>query len=212
MFNKMLTYSESLFNEYDLTKFLTRRQQRIAEDVNAIPKEDFLEISTENLIEQLSTQNRITPLALDMDGIYREPTEECKIDVSQDRSRYIPNRNKPFYIDGIKITIKIPFSGEKELFKFRPSRWQTGGIMKFTIESNELCRTYKLSSDANHEEISSQFGKEIKNVENHLEYQAADIQKYNEALEGIVRQAIKAKQEKIQKQNSISDNIGIPLK
>ena len=55
---------------------------------------------------------------LKREGIFQLPAEEVDIDVSHDYSRAIIPGRGPAFVEGTKIKIAIPFSGEAALFKY----------------------------------------------------------------------------------------------
>ena len=51
--------------------------------------------------------------------------QETQIDVSGDFDRFIPDPSRPFYVPGTKVILEVPFEGDADFFKVRPSTWTT---------------------------------------------------------------------------------------
>ena len=49
--------------------------------------------------------------------------EVTKINIQHDMHRAVFDRSQPTYINGTKIGISVPFSGDKEIFYVQPTRF-----------------------------------------------------------------------------------------
>ena len=107
-----------LFYEGDLHGTLENLARQINEKVNAIPKDQFLASPEDDLVEHIFSDLHIEPLELHEDSMEMEQ-EETEIDVSQNRDRNPFGDRGPIYVQGIKITVSVPFTGEAALLNMR---------------------------------------------------------------------------------------------
>jgi hypothetical protein len=111
---------EPLFSEYDLRAVLEGQLELVGDRVLAIPKEQFEEATDELLAAQVASRLTIPPLELAEDDI-SVSSKDTKVDVSRDPDRAIFDRSRPAYVDGTEVTYHVPYRGDSELLKCRPS-------------------------------------------------------------------------------------------
>lgn len=201
-----------LFADYDLTGTLRNIREGIKAKVDAIPKDQFLNSPIDDLVEYLIDQSEVEPLVLHEDRMEMLEPKECKVDVSHDRSRYFSMRDGPCLIDGTRITIEIPFSGDKVLWQQQPSTHQMGGGPIFNVQPGKLVKVYELPHDADAGRLKGNLDRELADLKKYLGWQERDIEQHNKVLKGLVVQAIEGRREKLGKQGGIADIFGIPLK
>lgn len=201
-----------MFNDYDLCGTLRNKQDGIKAQIDAIPKDQFLNTPIDDLIDYLTDENEVEPLVLHEEHIQMLDPEECKVDVSHDPRRFCYDRNSPCLIDGTKITIEIPFSGDKNLWQHQPSTHHMGGGPIFEVRSNKIIKIYKQPHDVGVEQLKTDLDRELGDIKKYLEWQKSDIQKHNDILKDIIPRAIENRRDKLVKQNGIADIFGIPLK
>ena len=116
--------NELLFYGGDLYSGLRAHLEKAKEKVDSLPKEQFLGTPEEDLIEHLYSLLVLHPITIHEDAMAMDQ-QETKIDVSG-----WPDRNPfrdpgPIYVGGVKITISIPFTGDPQFWKIKPSSWQS---------------------------------------------------------------------------------------
>ena len=114
-----------LFFEEDLEYQLRARQERVNDAVNGIPKDQFLVSSDADLITHVVASHTVEPLILCEDAITMSQNE-TQIDVSGDSQRYPSlGQSGPFFIQGTRVDIDIPFTGEEWIFSYRTNPWSS---------------------------------------------------------------------------------------
>jgi hypothetical protein len=152
----------------------------------------------------------LEPLSLREDEIGIHDKSEVDIDVSQDISRAIFDRSRPFYIKGISVTIAIPFDGDGELFHSQPSTF-TLNPPRGEIVGQELHLTYQ-SVDHDAEKLKQAYTGDVNQINQYLSYVANDIKNYNESLESFVRQLVAKRKQKVLNDQGLVASLGIPLR
>jgi hypothetical protein len=112
---------ELLFNEYEIFGVLQNQPAAVKKRIQAILAATLLNASEHNLLQALIDEFRLNVPAIDDDRIYIAESGEAQIDVSGDPMRMIYDRTQAFYIPGNKTVIAVPFEGDVEFFRVRPS-------------------------------------------------------------------------------------------
>lgn len=205
-----------LFADFELSDSLRANQEKIKEQVDNIPKDQFLATPYDDLIEYVINQNTIDPIVLYEDRISASEPSECKIDVSRDPQRFIRDPSRPYYIDGHEITVEIPFSGDHNLLRAKPNTWSsifpTGTVTQGRDGLGKIIITFRQPHDADPRQIKSALDSNINTIKQYIGWSKVQVEAFNQSLPDIVKQAIDFRSEKLKKHNSISDIIGIPLK
>jgi hypothetical protein len=106
--------------EGELRHFFEIQKQSIKREIEDYEKK-LLSLNEEELLHYLiDTYSLVSPV-LREEEMYISGNDETDVDVSRDPLRAIFDRDKPFYIKGISLSVAIPFDGNPNLFYFTPS-------------------------------------------------------------------------------------------
>jgi hypothetical protein len=97
-----------LFHRGDLSGTLRNQIAQIPIKVDAIPRDQFLASSEEDIFENIIAQVEIDPLVIYEDRMEME-SRETKSDVSGSKERVFFGDKGPIYLDAVEVTISIPF-------------------------------------------------------------------------------------------------------
>ena len=139
-----------------------------------------------------------------MDG-----SREIKVDVSRDWNRAIIDTTRPVYVPGHRVTVHIPFSGEKDVFKFRASTWSTSNP-RASVRDDELVQQIEYPADAPRD-VRAEADGLISKVEAYLVWSRQDIEAFNASLEARARSAIRNRRERVQRNYERLAETGIPI-
>ena len=112
--------SKHLFVDHDLRGVLENQFLAMEKEVDSINDDKLLNTSVSDMVNYLEEKYKVEFLELDRNGITVDQ-KEIEVDVSQDRNRYISDRSGPFYVKGTSNIFYVPFSGDENLFKCKPS-------------------------------------------------------------------------------------------
>lgn len=204
-----------LFSDYDFSSTLRNYLDRVPEEVNDIPKKKFLESTEDNIFEHVLEEMKLRPLNLDEENMVQE-REEIKIDVTNDPRRNPFQDRGPVKVNGTRVTVSIPWTGDPKLWQIKPSKYDLNpprgrikehsdykGILEIVIEKQMtlILRNSRKS-----------LIKLLKKIRNYLENQRKDIDEANDKIESNVRSAISKRKNRLNKHDEIADALGIPLK
>ena len=176
-----------LFSEYDLRLILEAQLKRVGERVLAIPKERFEQASDEFLAAEIASVLIVTPLEIVEDEI-SVSSLDTKVDISQDPNRRIMDRSRPFYRDGIEVTYHVPYRGDEQLLKCRPSSFNLNPP-RAVITGHELRFPYD-HPDRDVAATKSWFNEDLTSLRQWLPWVNEQVATYNGSLEAIVRQRV----------------------
>ena len=109
------------FKNGELRAFLEEVKAKLKKEIETYELNYILNVSEYDLQEYLISKYSIESPKLIKESLYLDGPYEVDIDVSQDLSGFIIDRNRTVYIKGTKVVVVIPFSGDGRLFYYTPS-------------------------------------------------------------------------------------------
>ena len=201
--------TDLLFYTYDLRGTTENQEQGLAKEINAMSENEVLNTSQEDMVKYLTDKWVINPLVIDESGIETN-VGDAQIDVSGDFRRAIFDRSRPFHITGTRVTFYVPFTGDSDLFKCRPSTFSLNPP-RATIRGNELVFTYDLTEEQA-SEVKGKFERDLNQTQAHAGWVNEDVTKFNAILPENARQRLAARREKLLKDRNLVESIGFPLR
>ncbi len=112
-----------LFHDGPLDNALEAQVRALVEEVRAAPEEHLRQVDQEAWAAALARRYAVEPPALHREDWHQDPVSETQVDVSQDQGRAISDRSRPFYRQGFRARVHVPFSGERDVFFLRPNQF-----------------------------------------------------------------------------------------
>lgn len=214
----MISISDNLlFNDSRLTNVLSAHLQSVNEEVNKIPKDQFMVSSDDDLTAHLLSKMAVNAIVLHEEEASQE-VEETQIDARKYPDRYVSDRSRPLFIPGTKVTIAIPFEGDEKLWRLKPSSYMLGIDPHGEIQSSKHNKpgyvrlAYEQPADSPNKVINDMYLKQLSLIKQYLQFQEGDIKQCNAQLEPLIRKAIQDRRDRLEKQNGLVAMLGIPLK
>jgi len=205
-----------LFYEGDLDAILRSHQGSISSRVDSIQRDQFLNTSSEELVQHILQALLVEPLTLYEDRAELEQ-RETKIDVSGWRDRNPFGDRGPINVAGIEVVVTIPYSGDQSLWKLRSNQWQSvfphgdiRGPGRDGIGTLQILLSQP--ADESPERFKSRLDEELKSIRFYIDAQRRQIEQFNAGLIGPINSAIAARRERLKRNEGIQDLLGIPLK
>jgi hypothetical protein len=205
-----------LFCEGDLHGTLDNHNRQISEKVNAIPKEQFLSIPEQDLVEHVYAEMHIEPLTIYEDSMEMDQ-HETQIDVSGYWDRNPFGDRGPIYVQGIRIVVTVPFTGDPVMWKMRPNQWQSVFPRADVSEprgdkAGHIELVYQQPSDAQPGQIKNQLDTDLKSIRFYVDAQRNQVEQFNNAAPANIRKAVQARRQRLEKHDGIAEMLGIPMK
>jgi hypothetical protein len=205
-----------LFCEGDLDATLRAHLDSMNGRVDAIPRDQFMNAQPEEVAEHIVSEMTVEPLVLYEDRAEMEQ-HETKIDVSGYRDRNPSDDRGTIYVSSVAVTISMPFTGDKSLWKLKPSHWQTI-FPRGRIESGRGQEAGKLLIDLSQpadepsERFRQRLDEQMKSVRFYVQSQRQQVDSFNAGLLQRALAAVNTRRERISKHDGLKDILGIPLK
>ena len=200
---------DSLFSDSDLGNVLAIQEQALSNEIASLNEDRVLSTSLEELCEYFVGKYEVEPIVIDETGIQVD-YGDAQVDVSHRFEYAVFNRGRPTHVTGTRITFYVPFSGDSNLFKCRPSSWSSY-TPRGSVRGSDLIFVYdRPSGDAPN--IGNEFKRDINSVGDYLAWSADDLEKFNSSLHQKASQQLSARREKLLSDRGIIESLGFPLK
>ena len=199
----------SLFRDADLRDVLAGQEQAMANEIGSLSEERVLNTSPELLCDYFVGKYRIEPPVIQRSGIQAD-YGDAKIDVSRRFEYAVFDRDVPAYVTGTKISFFVPFSGDPELLRCRPSTFSLNPP-RGVVRGNELVFIYdRTAQDV--AKVGTEFERELQSVQQHLDRIADQVEQFNSVVLSNASRGIGARREKLLQDRGLIEGLGFPLK
>lgn len=200
----------NLFSEASIFDVLENQKRQIKKTVDSLDRNYLLNASEEDLVRALVDELSLQVPAVIEDGVHME-YEEADIDVSGDPMRMIFDRNQPFYIKGVRVTISVPFDGDSGFLVVRPQSFTWQGSYQARVTAHEVQLMYT-RTDHDGAAIKRDFDTTLRLLKQNLASLKASVDQFNGQLEQQVRQLVRERKNKLLADAHMAASIGIPIK
>lgn len=201
----------SLFADAELRSVMDRRIENMKSEVERIDQNRLLNTPTAELANYLVEKYAFEHLTLHVDKA--ETTHhETKLDVSQDPMRQFvyDYHQGPFLVDATRVELYVPFSGDEELFKYRPDRWMMT-VFQGQIQGSQLIITHTVEGfDA--ESVNRHFDQAIQNINTMIGYIREMVTHFNNHLPNQAQEVIDSRRSRLLKAANMADSLKFPLR
>jgi hypothetical protein len=197
-----------LFSELDLRRVLDAQLRTMVDEIDKYDARRLLNTSVDDLAEYFVRKFQVAAPSL-QDGQAAVAADEEGIDVSHDPSRYLSDRSRPFYLPGTRFTVRVPFTGDAELFRCQPSQ--------FTLNpprgraSEKILFVSHLAMNPEENEIKEWCNRSLASIRAYLETIAKDVVPFNAGLPEQARGRIEARRARLLKSQRVAASLGFKL-
>ena len=200
---------EYLFRGPDWFSVEEHQKRSLQSEIDATDGNRLLNTSVDDLCDYFEDKFRINVPVLHEDRIVVSQ-EETKIDVSRDPMRFIRDRSQPFYLAGTAVEVTIPFSGDSEAFKIRPTRSTT--VLPSGIVKNSSLVIKIVGTDLKPQQVRAQIDRRLGETKEYLEWLRSNASGFNEKIRQLAGEQINRRRQKLLSNQSLVANLGFPLK
>ena len=201
--------ADLLFCDADLRSVLDAQGQKLAQEIGSLSEDRVLNTSPEALSDYFVQKYTVEPIVIDESGIEVD-YGDAQIDVSQRFGYVVFDRSRPTYVTGTRITFFLPFSGDPELFKCRPSTFNLNPP-RGAVRDNELMLAYEQTAEGV-STIENEFEREKQEIKKYLGWVADEVEQFNSTVRQKVSQDIGIRREKLLRDRGVVESLGFPLK
>jgi len=199
-----------LFASRELRQVTEGIRTALSKEVDGLDANRVLNTAPADMTAYLVDKYRIDPVILRRDQMHATDSE-CKIDVSRDRDRMLGMDHRgPFYIDGQRIRVAIPFDGDGELF-YCGAGTSTSSPPRGAIEEASVFLTWDIPHDAPRD-LKSEIERAVQAIEQHLLWVSNDVSAFNGSLPQVAAAAIEDRRKRLLENQGRLANLGIPVR
>lgn len=201
--------TERLFRDYDLREEMDVRRQHIAREITSLKSNYILNANVEELCAYFENKYCYEVPVLDVNEISFEQ-QEVDVDISQDFNRAIFDRSEPYHVKGTAITFIVPFEGDRDLLRCRPSAFTT--VRPHGQVGQGEVRFEYPTADHESERIKSTFEQDLREVQQYLGFVRENTDQFNNTFIREVRQTIENRRQKLLKDQGLAASLGFPMR
>jgi hypothetical protein len=170
----------------------------------------LLNTNVDDLVAYVVEKFRIDVPELNEANMTVDQREEQR-DVSGDPRRFAYHMGGgSVYVTGTEVIVEVPFSGDAQMFKVRPSTYDTAPP-RGEVRGNMI--TFRYWSDTPQgDQVKAALNGWLSDVKRYLQWQHNTFSGFNDALAGRARTAIMQRREKLLANQNLVAGLGIQLK
>jgi len=197
-----------LFNDADWLSVENHQHKLICDEILNFDAQRILTSPLEDLCDYFAQK-----YALEIPQLQKEHAvadqEEREIDISGDPRRYWHSPG-PHYVRGTEVSLTVPFSGDPEFFKIRPSTFSANPPLGVIVDQTLILRIAGASLDA--AAVKQQLDDDIRKVETYLINLRSTVDLYNISIRERARQQLTARRAKLLADQNLVAELGYPLR
>lgn len=204
--------TELLFSQGDLRSWLEDRRRRAAEEIRTLPPDEVLARPPEQIALEIVERHEVSVPTLHLDKKTGQ-VDEQRVDVGGDFRRALHDHSKPFYVDGTRITIHVPYDGPIEALRRRASTF-TMSPPRAVVATERVSVHGDMPADnleRNREAMVEGLHRKLQEIDKYLEYARADIRESNQQLRDVISRAAERRRKKVLADRDTEAILGVPL-
>lgn len=204
-----MSRGDLLFHKYELRAVMDNNEQKMYAEIDAYNSNRLLNTSTEDLAKYFIDKFSIEPIKILEENICVDQ-KETKIDATLHPESFFFHDDGPHFVTGTAVILEIPFTGDAELFKCRPSTFNFNPPVA-DIRGNSLIITI---STFKHEPeiIRNELKRQINSINEYVEWINRDLAPWNFALPSKAKARIENRKAKLLKDQGLVSALGFPIK
>ena len=199
---------DHLFWEYDWHSVVESQKQQLRKKIDNLSAEDLSKGTLDEFAESLAGQFEIEPPTIFPNKL-EVSQREVEIDFSGDPDRYF-SRSGPHNVKGTAIDVRLPFEGDKEMFRVKPTTYNfspprgriSQGYIEFTVEGVNLTK----------EQVQTEIDGRVNSISEFLEFQTNSIGNLPTELRQIAYQSLEQRQHKLQADSDLISDLGYQIR
>jgi hypothetical protein len=203
--------NESLFSTGDLSALLHGLEEQLRQEVGSYDGNKLLNTPVDDLCAYFVEKHRIEPIALGDDSQISIDTQETTIDTSRlPGGRWNYGEHQP-KIPATAYSFIVPFAGEADLFKVRPSNFSLNPP-RGRVAGATLIITYTRSHNETGN-IKAEFNNELNQIRTHLGFIKSAVDDFNNnRAPRTIRRAVEERKARLLAAQNMASSLGYPLR
>lgn len=131
---------------------------------------------------------------------------ETQIDVSRDPLRFIEEPSQPFYVPGTAVELRVPFDGDPDAFKIKPTTFTLSPPVG-RVEGSNLLLVVQ-GTDLTPEKVKATLDRSLQEIREWLGHLRQDLQELNGIVASTVRAAVESRKTKLLSDRNLVSSLG----
>ena len=195
--------SDLLFYPGDLSATLRAHREKALAAARKIPANRSLKVPIEDLVEELYDEYRVTPVELDLDAARSSGAKDKEVTVGGWDGQRVD-------VPGTRVEWRIPFAGDSNLFKLRPSQF-TLNPPRGNVRGQTIVLSHEGRAPLDAGKVKSELDRTLKDVQKYLGSQRTEIEQFNEQLRKDLNSALQQRREKVLADRELDAALEIPV-
>lgn len=208
----MSQHPELLFSQRNLRSWLEEQRRRAVEEIRTMPPDEVLRRPPEQVADEVLERYEIPEPVLHVDQMTGR-VDDQQVDVAGDFGRAIFDDSQPFYIEGTRITLHVPYDGPIEAFRLQASTFSMSPpravIVPGRISVSRAVPADTLQRDR--EKIVEGLRREVLEIDKYLGYARTDIRASNQQLRDELPRIAETRRSKVLADRDTEAMLGVPL-
>lgn len=198
-----------LFTEISVFDVLQHQQMTLRNEIERLSADTVAQVPEEELIRELSSKFKMEVPVLVEESAYTSH-REVDVDVSHDPMRMIFDRGRPFYIRGTEISISVPFKGDPNFFRIRPSTFNLNPP-RAQVHGQEVTLVFT-RTDANAAPVKSEYEKTVQDINQYLGWLKNSVEDFNSKIGQQIQSLVLQRKRKVVANAEMVASLGLPVK
>ena len=199
------------FRDGDSTGTFRNHLDTVVREIKALENDYALKASMVELEEYYVSQAVLDPLTLDAESHYIDEQKGTQIDVSHDFRRASFGGER-IVVKGTVISIAIPYTGDPNLWRLRPSTYSSG-YPELELRDNTVIFPCSFPDDSpDPERLKTEIKRTIQSLADAVGYLGQDVSNHNVEVKRAVPNALQEKLSKAKVAVAAVEGLGIPLR
>jgi hypothetical protein len=196
-----------LFSKIDSHSIIQAQQNAVATEIDKFDANRILNSSIEDLCAYIEAKYQLeTPTIMRDEAVVDQHEGQIEIRDSYRRN----DRYAPTMVVGTVVELTVPFTGDAQMFRVRPSTYNLSPPSGAIQRTNLLLRVegVQLSPEA----VKRELDKQLDDVDQWLARLRSDERQFNDSLRQRARQHIERRREKLLADRNLVANLGFPMR
>jgi hypothetical protein len=203
-------YSRSnirIFSEQDFFSVVAQTEANIRQTIDRENDDYILNVNQAQYTAHLADKYRMESITLLSDQVYATESEE-PIRAEQHPGNFfvVSGKSYPRQV----ITFHIPYAGDKELLKIKPTQFIMW-TQQLPVSENEILYSVTVFSDTA-ESVEREYQSFLSRIQQQLGYLQNDIAQFNLSLEGKIQSWFQTRKQQILARKNLVSSLSVPIR
>lgn len=199
--------SNLLFFKHDGFAVIENQRAQLRNEVAALPEQRLLNTSIEDLVRYFTEKYKIDVPILSVDDAVADQ-REAQVEVSG--FSFGLDRGETRAVPGTLVTLEVPFTGDAEMFKVRPSTYNSAP--PYAEVRGQALILRQSGTQLSTEQVQADFDRTIADINQYLDWQRRDVKTLNDCLPELARREIETRKAKLLANQSLVSGLKFKMR